>query len=908
MNNYLSYMNETNIAYVEALYEDYQNDPDSVEESWRHFFEGYEFTKKHKILGLSKDQKDNAKVEALINKYRLVGHLYANINPLTPPQYKLLEKEPLNLEGIEGTSIFNPSDLTDKPVTFDEIVAKLERTYCGSIGVDIGSLPDSEQALWFQKKIEASENKASLSLEEKKRVYKKLAEAEGFEKFLQNRYLGQKRFSLEGLESLIPLLDSLFSEASELGAKEACLGMAHRGRLNVLRNIMGKSEAEIFREFEGTEFNPYDIDGDVKYHKGYANTITCFNGKKLRVYLAPNPSHLEAVNPVLEGFTKCRQENYGGQKSVFPVLIHGDAAFIGQGIVSETLNLSRLSGYSTGGTIHIITNNLIGFTTNPEDSRSCHYSSDVAKVIRAPVLHVNSQDPEAVIWAARLACSFRDKFHHDIVIDLIGYRKYGHNETDEPTFTQPLMYAQLKTQPTILKVYGDTLLSQGVFSEEDLTLEEEKVKEILQKSYEEIKNGTDKKNLLESNYPEEFRHILKYERITRDQAISVIKTSVSKKKLEELTTSLTEVPEDFTAHPKIVKLLESRKSMLEGKGSVDWAFAELLAFASLADSGFSIRLSGQDSKRGTFSSRHAVLFDYKTGETYEPLKKFNNNDSSVIINSPLSELACLGFEFGYSVASEKSLVLWEAQFGDFVNGAQIILDQFLVASEAKWKQVTDLVLLLPHGYEGMGPEHSSARLERFLQAAGNLNIQVCSVTTPAQYFHLLRRQKLKGYRKPLVIMSPKSLLRHPKMISETKELISGAFSPLLISKTFSKKTKEKFAIMCSGKIYYDLLEHQESGETKKDPSIIRFEQIYPFPKESLEIFLKENDGIKEIRWVQEEPQNMGAWNFIYYKFSNTFGSDIKLRYVGRKHSGSTAEGSLKAHQLEQKRIVTEAFS
>lgn len=900
-------MNETNIAYVEALYEDYQNDPDSVEESWRHFFEGYEFTKKHKILGLSKDQKDNAKVEALINKYRLVGHLYANVNPLTPPQYKLLQKEPLDLQGIEGTSIFNPSDLSEKPMTFDEIVAKLEKTYCGSIGVDIGSLPDSEQALWFQKKIEVSENKASLSQEEKKRVYKKLAEAEGFEKFLQNRYLGQKRFSLEGLESLIPLLDFLLSEASDLGAQEVCLAMAHRGRLNVLRNIMGKSEAEIFCEFEGTEFNPYDIDGDVKYHKGYVNTITCLNDKKLRVYLAPNPSHLEAVNPVLEGFVKCRQENYGGRKSVFPVLIHGDAAFIGQGIVSETLNLSRLTGYSTGGTIHIITNNLIGFTTNPEDSRSCHYSSDVAKVIRAPVLHVNSQDPEAVVWAAHLACAFRDTFHHDIVIDLIGYRKYGHNETDEPTFTQPLMYAQLKIQPTILQVYGDTLLRQGVFSEKDLTLEQETVRDILQKSYEEIKKEKNKVIRTDSTVTQEFKHILEYEKTTRDQAMSVVKTSVSKKKLEELTTSLTQVPEGFAVHPKIVKLLESRKSMLEGQGAVDWAFAELLAFASLADAGFCIRLSGQDSKRGTFSSRHAVLFDYKTGKPYESLKQFKNKDSSVI-NSPLSELACLGFEFGYSVASEKSLVLWEAQFGDFVNGAQIILDQFLVASEAKWKQVTDLVLLLPHGYEGMGPEHSSARLERFLQAAGNLNIQVCSVTTPAQYFHLLRRQKLKGYRKPLVIMSPKSLLRHPKMISETKELTSGSFSPLLISKTFSKKTKEKFAIMCSGKIYYDLLEHQESGETKKDPSILRFEQIYPFPKESLQVFLKENDGIKEIRWVQEEPQNMGAWNFIYYKFSNIFGKDIKLSYVGRKHSGSTAEGSLKAHQLEQKRIVTEAFT
>ena len=906
MSDYLSYMNESNIAYIEGLYEDFQADPDSVGETWRYFFQGYEFTKKNKILGLTKDQKDNAKVEALINKYRQVGHLYADINPLSAQTDKLFEQEHANLEGIDGSDVFNPSDFTEDPLSLDGIVRKLEKTYCHHIGSDISGLPDSEQAMWFQKKMESCENTPRLSLEEKKRVHQKISDAEGFERFLQARYLGQKRFSLEGLESLIPLLDSLLSESSNLGAEEVCLAMAHRGRLNVLRNIMGKSDLELLSEFEGTEFNPYDIDGDVKYHKGYANEITCFNGKKLRVYLSPNPSHLEAVNPVLEGFAKSRQENIGGTKKVLPVLIHGDAAFVGQGIVFETLNLSRLEGYSTGGTIHIITNNMIGFTTNPEDSRSCHYSSDIAKGIRAPVLHVNSQDPEAVIWAAHLACAFRDKFHHDIVIDLIGYRKYGHNETDEPGFTQPLLYAQLKKHPTTLALYTSRLLEEEILTEEESKNQQTKAKIKLQESYDKLKkiSGSKKVKLPEAEAPKGLEHILAYKKFTRKQVLASVKTNLTTKKLKELAGVLTEIPEDFTAHPKIVKLLALRKKMITS-GSIDWAFAELLALASLADSGYSIRFTGQDSKRGTFSSRHAVLFDCQTGKPYEPLKRFKSNYSEVI-NSPLSEQGCLGFEFGYSVASERSLVLWEAQFGDFVNGAQIILDQFLVASEAKWKQVTDLVLLLPHGHEGMGPEHSSARPERFLQASGNLNIQVCSATTPAQYFHLLRRQKMTVYKKPLIIMSPKSLLRHPKVISEGKEFTEGGFSPLLFTEPSSKRKKENFAILCSGKIYYDLLEYKEEEKPKKDPIVVRFEQLYPFPRELLVEFLEKNKHIKELRWVQEEPQNMGAWNFISFKVGIS-AEKLKISYVGRKHSGSTAEGTLKAHQIEQARIVKEAF-
>ena len=894
---------EENIAYVEALYGDYRENPENVGDSWRYFFEGYEFTKKNKLLGLKKDQKDNAKVEALINKYRQVGHLYAQTNPLASPEHKLFEKEPVDLKGIEGSDLFTPSDFTEESLSLEAIVEKLEKTYCHHIGSDISSLPDSKQAMWFQKKMEACENIPKLSDEEKKRVHEKLVEAEGFERFLQLRYLGKKRFSLEGLESLIPLLDSLLSEASSLGAQEVCLGMAHRGRLNVLHNIMGKSDLEIFHEFEGSDFNLYDIDGDVKYHAGYVNSTTCFNGKTIRTYLSPNPSHLEAVNPVLEGFVKSRQENQGGVKTVLPILIHGDAAFVGQGIVSETLNLSRLEGYSTGGTVHIITNNLIGFTTDPGDSRSCHYSSDIAKVIRAPVLHVNSQDPEAVIWAAHLACSYRDQFHQDIVIDLIGYRKYGHNETDEPGFTQPVLYAKLKKHPTTLSLYTKHLVEEGLISEEEAKEKESSFKALLQKNYEKLKKSP--KAVPAPKVPKELKHITDYKKFTRKQVLSPVKTSLTKKKIEDLAHTLTTVPEGFTAHPKIAKLLESRSQMLLGDGSVDWGFAELLAFASLADAGNSLRLTGQDSKRGTFSSRHAVWFDYKKNKAYEPLKQFENNFSSVI-NSPLSEAGCLGFEFGYSVASERSLVLWEAQFGDFVNGAQIILDQFLVASEAKWKQVCDLVLLLPHGYEGMGPEHSSARLERFLQATGNLNIQVCYPTTAAQYFHLLRRQKLKAYRKPLIIMSPKSLLRHGGVASKLSEFTRGSFSPLLLSPPKTKK-KEKFALLCSGKIYYDLLKHKEEEKTKKDPAIVRFEQLYPFPKEVLGEFLSKNPHIKELRWVQEEPQNMGAWNFMTYKV-NLCAPKISLSYVGRKHSGSTAEGTLKAHQLEQERIVTEAYS
>lgn len=908
MAEYLNYMNESNIAYIEALYEDFQNDPESVGESWRYFFQGYEFTKKNKMLGLTKDQKDNAKVEALINRYRQIGHLYAHINPLEAPTGRLFDEERESLEGVVGSDMFSPSDFTEDPLSLDEIVRKLEKTYCHHIGSDISGLPDSEQAMWFQKKMEACDNTPKLSPEEKKRVHQKLSEAEGFEKFLQARYLGQKRFSLEGLESLIPLLDSLLSESTKLGAEEACLAMAHRGRLNVLRNIMGKSDLELLSEFEGTEFNPFDIDGDVKYHKGYANEVTCFSGKKVRLYLCPNPSHLEAVNPVLEGFTRSRQENTGGEKKVLPILIHGDAAFAGQGIVLETLNLSRLKGYSTGGTVHIITNNMIGFTTNPEDSRSCQYSSDVAKAIRAPVLHVNSQDPEAVIWAAHLACAFREKFHQDIVVDLIGYRKYGHNETDEPSFTQPLLYAALKKHPTTLSLYRSQLVEEGVVSKEEATSCDTEVKDGLQKSYEKLRKAPEGKPLKvpEAKVPKELQHVLAYKKIQRKQAITPIKTHISDKKLKELASILTTVPESFSPHPKITKILEARAKMTKKEGFIDWAFAELLALASLADGGYSIRLSGQDSKRGTFSSRHAVWFDYKTGEAFEPLQSFKNNFSHVI-NSPLSEAGCLGFEFGYSVACERSLVLWEAQFGDFVNGAQIILDQFLVASEAKWKQVTDLVLLLPHGHEGMGPEHSSARPERFLQAAGNLNIQVCYPTTPSQYFHLLRRQKLRSFKKPLIIMSPKSLLRHPKVISSPKALTSGTFEPLLVTEPASKKKKEPFAILCTGKIYYDLLQHKEENKLKTDPALIRFEQLYPFPREQLEAYLKKNKHIKELRWVQEEPQNMGAWNFISFKVE-LCAEKHDLFYVGRKHSGSTAEGTSKAHQIEQKRIVKEAFA
>lgn len=909
MSSRYTYATGTNAAYIESLYSSYQEDPESVDLSWRKFFEGYEFALANESgQGPSRAEQDHAKIEAFINTYRRLGHLAANLNPLVPPpSEKLSDLKPEyhGLKDVKQAAKFLPVNFAKgKEMIFAEIVASLEKTYCGSIGADFREVNNIEAVVWLQEQMEQCENSPEFGEKVRKRILEKLAQAEGFEKFLQARYLGQKRFSLEGLESLIPLLDSIFTEAAEVNVEEICMGMAHRGRLNVLANIMQKPYTNMLKEFEGSEVNPFDIDGDVKYHLGFGSSVETLEGKQVNVYLSPNPSHLEAVNPVVIGFTRCRQDLLQDAKreKIMSVLLHGDASFIGQGIVTETLNLSGLDDYEVGGTIHIITNNQIGFTTNPFDSRSCTYSSDISKVIRAPVFHVNADDPEAVVWVAKLAVKYRKKFGTDVVIDLIGYRKHGHNETDEPSFTQPLMYKTIGKKTSALDLYIKELINRKIVSESEAKSYKDQVKARLQKAYEDVKNKGGK--LPPIKIPEEFKEVFSYRKASRSEVFEPMETKVSYKELKQIGEKICSAPDTFKTHPKLNRVLKNRLAMLEENGQVDWAFGELLAFGALAAQGYDVRLSGQDCKRGTFTSRHGVYFDFENGNKFEPLNTVGKGKVD-IVNSPLSEQGCLGFEFGFSVADSNTLVLWEAQFGDFANGAQIIIDQFIAASEAKWNQTSGIVLLLPHGFEGMGPEHSSARPERFLQCSGNLNMQVCNVTTPAQLFHLLRRQVIRKFRKPLVIMTPKSLLRHPKVKSNISEFSESYFSEVIDDKLIDRPEQVEKIICCTGKIYYELLDMRSQYDLGSVP-IVRIEQLYPFPFDQLTAAFSGFKNLKKILWVQEEPQNMGAWHFIRPRLKSVH-SKAEVQYVGRKHSGSTAEGSGKAHQVEQERILDEAF-
>ena len=720
--------------------------------------------------------------------------------------------------------------------------------------------------------------------------------------------MGQKRFSVEGLEALIPLLDVVANEAKNSSVEEVCLGMAHRGRLNVLANFMGKPYELMLKEFEGNELDSYGIDGDVKYHKGFANNIETINGDSLRVYLSPNPSHLEAVNPVVEGFAKARQVmlNDTEQLSVLPILIHGDAAFIGQGLVAETLNLSELESYKTGGTIHIITNNQVGFTTNPDESRSCHYSSDIAKIVRAPVLHVNADDPEAVIWTAQLAVAYRQKFQKDIVVDLIGYRRHGHNETDEPAFTQPLMYQKIKAHTTVFNKYGQQLVSEGIMSDAEVKGSMKDFRATLQSCLERVRG---EKIEIMTPVPKELEASTKIVKADAKDTFKSIKTAIKKKDLEGIVQSVVKSPDGFSPHPKVQKLFKNRLKMIEGEGKIDWGLAEILTMGSLALEGKHVRLSGQDCRRGTFSHRHAVIRDHKSDALLHTLNQLSDDQGHVeVINSPLSEQGVLGFEFGYSVANREALVMWEAQFGDFSNGAQIIIDQFLAASEAKWKQACGLVLLLPHGHEGMGPEHSSARPERYLQLCGDNNMQVANLTTPAQLFHVLRRQLYRPYRKPLIIMTPKSLLRHPQCVSTIKDFTEGAFTEVLDDTFISDKASVERVVFCTGKIFYELDKARRELEDDQKVAIVRIEQLYPFPEDRAGEVLKAYKNATEVLWTQEEPSNMGAWTSIRHRIKQISTRDRTFRYSGRTSAGTTAEGSVKSHQIEQQRIIEDALT
>ncbi|MBP9706450.1 MAG: 2-oxoglutarate dehydrogenase E1 component [Oligoflexales bacterium] len=921
-NERFAFANGANADYIDKLYSEYLIDRNSVEPSWQQFFSGYEFAltdfkSKKSSSGAgantnSSKSNDSAKVEAFINAYRRLGHLSAHINPLEPkPEIRdFLTPSALDLGHINDEDLFFPANFPEnREMKFSEIFQILRETYCGTIGAEFRQINNIEIVKWFQQKMEKCRNKPVFAPSYRQRILNKLAQAEGFEKFLQTRYLGQKRFSIEGLEALIPMLDVLCDEAKSYGAEELNIGMAHRGRLNVLANIMGKSCEKILQEFEDSESEAFDIDGDVKYHMGFANNFETFRNGHMRVYLSPNPSHLEMVNPVVEGFAHCRQRllNDKDRSLVVPILMHGDAAFIGQGITAETLNLSKLDCYTTGGTIHIITNNQLGFTTDPKDSRSTDYCSALAKIISAPVLHVNADDPEACAWTVQLAVEFRQKFHRDIVIDLVGYRRHGHNETDEPGFTQPLMYKKIAQHPTVFAQYSQKLMAEKVVDQNDIDQLILFYKERLQKAQDNIRDPKNKYKFVPS-VPAELEHSLFYRKAERSEIDQAAKTEISSKNLALLAKKLTSLPGSFTPHAKIKRLLEQRLEMLTGDGQVDWGFAELLAFGSLALEGHHVRLSGQDCQRGTFSSRHAVLIDSKTNESFEILNQLAPDQAHVsVINSPLSELGVLGFEFGYSVADSKSLVIWEAQFGDFANGAQIIIDQFLVASEAKWKQACGLVLMLPHGYEGMGPEHSSARPERFLQLCGNLNIQVVNATTPAQHFHVLRRQLHRNFRKPLILMTPKSLLRRAEVVSPVKAFTGDCFHEVLEdgAKIDSKTVTD--VILCSGKIYYELKEAREKNPDVAQRPIIRMEQLYPFPAGKINAVLEKYPNLTTINWTQEEPQNMGAWNYIRPRLETVLKKQQNITYIGRKNSGTTAEGSHKAHAKEQNRIILSAL-
>lgn len=894
-----SFANRENLTLLEEFYRRWLGDPASVDERWQAFFEGFELGGRAPPAG--EDTAQSA-VMRLIYAYRDLGHFQAHLDPLSPPPppYPLLQLSHFGLSDADLERIFDCSAFEGmQRATLRELVEALKETYCRTVGVEYMHVQDTNIREWLRKRIESNHMKPELPLRQKLRVLMTLHYSELFERFLHTRYQGQKRFSLEGSETLIPVLDAVVEKAPALGVNEIVMGMAHRGRLNVLANILRKPYQEIFAEFEDN-FIPdsLDGDGDVKYHLGFSSDLTTSAGEKIHLSLTPNPSHLEAVYPVVEGRMRAKQTAFGdrGRTRGLPLVIHGDAAFAGQGIVAETLNFVDLAGYSTGGTLHVIVNNQIGFTTAPSDARSTTYCTDVAKMIQAPIFHVNGEDPDAAVHVAELALEFRQTFHRDVVIDIYCYRRFGHNEGDEPSFTQPLMYRQIKERPSVSTVYSEQLVQRGDVKAEEAEALKREFQELLDEEQVVLRAGPPRKRR-----PRSFSGV--WQSLKMRWSSAPVKTGVPMKTLKSIAEHLGQTPEGFRINSKIVRLLEARKESIAQNEPIDWSFAEALAFGALIQEGTHIRFSGQDSRRGTFSQRHAVLVDQETGERFVPLNTLHQDKPLFsIYDSLLSEAAALGFEFGYSLDAPHALVLWEAQFGDFANGAQVIIDQYLVCSESKWQRSSGLVLLLPHGYEGQGPEHSSARLERCLQACAEDNIQVCNLTTPAQYFHVLRRQVKRDFRKPLVIMTPKSLLRHKDCVSPLDELVSGSFQEA-IDDPVSVPRQVRRVLLCSGKIYYDLL--AKRGERKAaNVAIVRVEQLYPFPEEPLREILGRYSAAKEWVWVQEESQNMGAWSFIEPRLRAL---EYAVNYVGRDASASPATGSLKAHQREQNELVEAAL-
>ena len=857
-----------------------------------------------------------AKVLELINLYRIRGHLLADIDPLNMTQHQAAE---LDLENF-GLTIwdldreFITGGLHGKETsTLREILWVLRRAYCGKVGIEYRHIQSSKEKKWLREKIRQQfVDTEPLSPEIQKALLMKLIEAEQFEQFLHRKYLGQKRFSLEGTETVIPLLDQLIESASERGVEEVYMGMAHRGRLNVLTNIVGNSETgdmaeRIFAVFEGTSHPSFPADeGDVKYHQGASGKRVTKAGKEVKIELSCNPSHLEFVNPVVEGMARARQDqildpNAGNREEVIdrvlPILLHGDAAFAGQGIVMETLQLANLRGYRTGGTINIVINNQIGFTTAPEASRSSIYSTDAAQITQIPIFHINADSPEAAYRVVQIALEYRQEFNKDVALDLVGFRRLGHNEGDEPSYTQPLMYQRVKAHPGVQQIYAQDLIRNGIISEAEHS---EMIAKVISK-YEDILARA--KSIAESK-PK--RAALPPPTVEEDGS-EVLETAISKEILQKVSDKISLVPEGFHINPKMVGQLARRAKMGSGETPMDWGFAEAIAFGSLILEGKSVRLSGQDSGRGTFSHRHALMYDTQTGDDWCPLSEIRNGaDPSArfhVFDSSLSESAVLGFEYGYANIAKEMLVMWEAQFGDFSNGAQVIIDQYIAASEEKWKETCRLVMLLPHGYEGQGPEHSSARLERYLQLCAENNLQVCYPTTPAQYFHLLRRQVKQDIIRPLIVMTPKSLLRLPAASSSIDELTTGGFQPVIDDSTVSKEAVTRI-VLCSGKVFYDL----EAARENAPVALVRLEQFYPFPAERLRSVLAEYKNVKELVWAQEEPKNMGAWNFVEPLLREIKPENLMLKYIGRSASASPATGSYSIHNLEQQQIIDDSFA
>jgi len=931
-----SSINSWNAEYLDEAWRRYQSDPGSVPEDLQRFFQGFELALAQNgqaatapapaAEGRPREEMGDGAFEqavaGLVWAYRSSGHLCAAIDPFgrARPRPKSLDPEWHGISTDDLERRVQPRDVPlDEPIPLKDVISILEQTYCGPIGVEYMHIQSEEERAWFTDRLERSRSRPNLERGDKLHVLLQLHRAEMFETFLHKRYLGQKRFSLEGGESLIPLLDRIIEHASDLDVEEIVLGMPHRGRLNVLNNIIGKSYEQIFTEFEANWDEDFvEGGGDVKYHLGFSGDRELRNGKKVRVVMSSNPSHLESVNGVVGGRCRAKQRLRGDteRRRVAPLLIHGDAAFTAQGIVMETLNMAGLEGYTVGGTVHVIVNNLIGFTTGPEDARSSTYCTDVVKMVDAPVFHVNAEEPEAVVLTAQLALEYRQTFGRDVVIDMLCYRKWGHNEGDDPSFTQPVMADLIKNKPSALETYRERLVEEGVIQRSDA----EQMEEQLHQQMEKAQSSVSEKPHDPTIDPGSWR----WEGFGKEYAHEPVGTGVPREDLQEVIDALGRWPDDFDLHRNLKKLLQRRVTAMNENEPLDWGAAEMLAYGSLLADGIAVRLSGQDSRRGTFSHRHAVIRDQRTGEPYTPLNHIRPERGAMsredaedggkqatfcVYDSPLSEEGVLAFEYGYSLADPSMLIIWEAQFGDFCNGAQVIIDQYIASAEAKWRRWSGLTLLLPHAYEGQGPEHSSARLERFLQLCADDNIQVVYPTTPAQCFHMLRRQVTRKFRKPLIVMSPKSLLRLPAARSRIEELTSGCFQEIIDDPTFEKGGKQargkvKRVGLCSGKFYYDLLERRDEIE-RNDVALVRVEQLYPLHHDLLAEIVDRYPSSAEIVWMQEEPKNMGAYQHMDRSVQDLLGWS-PLAYIGREASATPATGSKKQHDAEQEQILADA--